>query len=265
MRQMVNENLSCLIGDGQSVAVLFSGGTDSTCLLLSLLELGFNPPLYTYVVKGFDSADLQRAQVMSDLHNLPLVVCTVPSDVDSLIRDVRQIIADGVQGKVYIQCMHGHYYVAPKVREDVVVNGSGVDGPCGAYRNLAVIGNWKDQRLFDEARQKHLDNPNDDAMIDQAKCYAQHGVQVIYPYRMKNIIECLMPLSWQQINRPKRKWIILRDYWPEIPARYFRPRGSQQLVAGTRDLHDKLLRTPLNRMGRKRVDEIYKDIAAGRV
>ena len=262
---MLNENLLCLLGGEQSVAVSFSGGTDSTCLLLSLLELGFRPSLYTYTVEGFDSPDLQRAQMMSDLYDLPLVVCTIPSNIDSLICDVRRLIADGIQGKVCTQCMHGHYYVAPEVRETVIVNGSGIDGPSGAYCNLAIIGNWKNQILFDQARQKHLDNPNDDAMVYQTECYARQGVEVIYPYRQENIIESLMALSWQEINRPKRKWFILRDYWPEIPPRYFRPRGSQQVMAGTRELHNKLLRTPLNRMGRKRVDEIYKDIAAGRV
>jgi len=265
MRRRLNENLRVLIGDEQSVALSFSGGTDSTCLLLSMLELGYRPSLYTYCVEGMESEDLRRARWMSKEHGLPLMVCTIPSGVDAIIHDVHRMITDGVKGKVCIQCMHGHYYVAPAVKERIIVNGSGIDGLYGAYRTFAFNGSRKDKALFDQARQKHLDNPNDDAMAYQRGCYARHGTEVIFPYRQQNIIDLLMSLSWEEINRPRLKWVALQHYWGEIPKGHFRPRGSQQIVAGTRELHNKLLRSPMNQLGRKRVDEIYKDMASGRV
>lgn len=265
---MLNANLRALLGGESSVALAFSGGTDSTCLLFSLLELGYRPPLYTYVVQGEDSEDLQRVRWANAQSGLPLNVCVIPNDIDILISDVRRMIADGISGKVGIQCMHGHYCVAPVVKEWVIVNGSGVDGLYGAYRTFAFDGSRKDKAVFDAARQKHLGNPNDDAMMDQERCYARQGVRVVYPYRQQNIIDCLMSLSWEEINKPKMKWVAVKDYWQEfqtLPAEYFRPRGSQQIVAGTRALHDKLLRTPLNQRGLKRVSGIYRDIAAGLV
>ncbi len=265
---MLNDNLVRLTCGEDKVAIAFSGGTDSSCLLFSLLELGFRPTLYTYVVTGYASNDLVRAQMVSKAFNLSLVISVIPDNIDSLVSDVRRIVSDGIRGKVNIQCMHGHYYVAQNVKERLIFNGSGIDGLYGAYRTFAYDGSHKDKVVFDRVRRrKHLDNPNDDAMEYQRDCYAKFDVNVIYPYRQGNIIDFLMGLSWPQINKPSMKWIAVRDYQLEFGGLkgYYRPRGSQQIEAGIRTLHNRLLRTPLNAMGRRRVDEIYKDIAAGRV
>jgi hypothetical protein len=220
--------------------------------------------LYTYRVAGEESGDLKRSRLMSEHFGLPLTIATIPTGVDSIISDVTTMLREGVRGKVCIQCMHGHYYVAPLVEEPVIVNGSGVDALYGAYRTFAFDGSRKDKAAFDRARQAHLDAPNDDAMLDQAKCYAARGAhpEVVYPYRAQPVVDYLMGLSWVEINKPRLKWVTVRDY-PEYDwfPRYYRARGSQQIVAGTRALHDKLLRSPVNTRGRKRVDEIYKDMA----
>jgi len=262
MRQLLNANLQSLLTDS-SVALSFSGGTDSTCLLFSLLELGYRPALYTYTVQGCDSEDLQRARLMSKHYALPLVVCEIPASLDTVLADVRRMLRDGVRGKVAIQCLHGHYYVAPAVREAVIVNGSGVDGLYGVYRDMAIAAKGKPKAVFDAARREHLANSNDDAMLDQKACYGRHRVRVVYPYRQPNVIDYLMGFTWKQINRPKLKWITIQDYQQEFAQfpHYFRPRGSQQIVAGTRELHEMLLHSPANRYGRKRVADVYRDIA----
>lgn len=268
MRKALTHNVATLCSDYEKIALSFSGGTDSTCLLFSLLDAGKSPVLYTYVVDGLPSEDLRHAEIAARAFDLPLRIATIPADLNSLITDVRQIVASGVVKKVHVQCIHGHHYVAPLVDEPLMVNGSGIDGLYGAYRTFVFDGSKKDKRIFDKARQKHLNNENDDAMLDQISCYGNCDTQVIYPYRQSNIVDLLMKLSWVEINRPRLKWITVKHYQSEyarLGAGYFRPRGSQQIIAGTRALHDLLLRSPLNKMGRKRVGWIYKDIAAGRV
>ena len=249
----------------QSVALSFSGGTDSTVLFFVLRDLGVLPTLYTYVVKGKDTPDLQRARYIHKAYGAPLVVCQIPTGEATIIRDVRSIIKDGIVGKVCIQCVHGHYYVAPQVKERVIFNGSGVDGLYGAYRTYAFDGSRKDKVIFDRSRAAHFSNPNDDAMVYQSGLFQKFGVQVMYPYRDARFVEWLMSKSWVEINRPRLKWIVVREFPEIVQAKgYYRPRGSQQIMAGTRALHDKLLASKIN-LGHRRVDEVYKDIVAGRV
>lgn len=71
-----------------------------------------------------------------------------------------------------------------------------------------------------------------------------------------------MGKTWDEMNRPRLKWIIVKeyqDYYKQL-GKYYSPRGSQQLVSGVRNLHDKLIFTRVNTKHRKSVAWIYKDM-----
>lgn len=262
IRELINTNIQSLVTD-REVALSFSGGTDSTCLLLSLLELGYSPKLYTYSLDGFESQDVYCAKFISSHFELPLEICVIPSDIESVLSDVQMMLRDGIRGKVAIQCMHGHYYVAPRVKEGVIVSGSGIDGIYGVYKTFLRDNSQNDLERFNKRRRKHLANPNDDAMQYQFVLYSKYGIKMVFPYRQDNILNFLMTLAWREINEPVWKWITVKDYWEtfEKLPNYFRQRGSQQIVAGTRELHNKLLELPINKYHRKDVSELYKDLA----
>jgi len=253
IRSMLNKNILKEIKDKKNIALSFSGGTDSLCILFACLKLGIKPTLYTYKIKNIFSKDHDIAQAVAKDYNLNLVVGEILDDDISLLNDVKKMIKDGIKGKVSIQCMHGHYYIAPLVKEKQILNGSGIDGIYGVYKDIAIVGR-NDKKKFDDKRNKHLANPNDDAMIYQTELYKKLGIKVIYPYRKNNILNYLMTLPYKKINSPKLKQIILNEF-PEVKP-YWRPRGSQQIIAGTRSLHEKLK----NLYKIKRVDEIYKCI-----
>ena len=261
-RQLVVDAVREAIGARRQVAVAFSAGTDSLCLLFACLDLGMRPVLYTYHVAGTESADLTLARRTAEHWDLPLVECPVPADDAVLQHDVLAILRDGVRGKVHIQCVHGHRYVAARVREPVVLNGSGADALYGTYRSIFLNGARDDKAVFDRLRLKHLCDPNDDAMADQARVYRAGGTQVRYPYRWTEVVKYLMGLTWPQINKPRFKAVAVRafpEYFDELGC--YRRRGSQQVVAGVNRMHDRLLRTPWNRKGRRRVQELYRDVA----
>jgi len=176
------------------------------------------------------------------------------------------MIADGVRGKVCLQCMHGHYDVALRLKERVIVNGSGVDGLYGSYKQEKIDGSMKrlSKADFDARRKKYLDKENDDAMVDQSRCYRDlANAKVLYPYRAKAVVNFLMACTWEQINRPRLKSITVNDY-PEFGQHkgLWRPRGSQQIVAGTRELHDVLLKIPLRSYPEscKNIQAVYRDL-----
>lgn len=245
------------------VALSLSGGTDSLCLLFTLLELKVRPTCYTYRVGDILTEDLKRAMYITAHYNLPLFVASIPDDLTQLLADVRVLVQRGYRGKVGIQCMHGHMYLAKQVQERVIYNGSGVDGLYGSYKQFALDGSARDKVLFDRHRRKHLDNPNDDAMEYQTKEYGLHGVKVAFPYRDSAVVRWLMERSYIDLMKPRYKWATVGEY-PEFQQHkgLYRPRGSQQIVAGTRALHEKLLTSTMNR-GHARVQEVYKDVVEG--
>jgi asparagine synthetase B (glutamine-hydrolysing) len=261
---MLTANVKEACQGQHDIALSFSGGTDSTCILLSCLELGIRPSLYCYAVEQSASEDLERARAVAEQFDLPLKIAWIPTDMEALVEDIKAMIQHGIRGTVRLQCMHGHSRLAPMVQERIILNGSGIDALYGVYRWIAIQARGNKPR-FDEIRHKHLANPNDDAMLDQERCYARSGVSVQYPYRQPNVIGHLMGLAWEQINKPRLKYAIVKDY-PEFSnlahPRYFRPRGSQQIVAGTRALHETLLDSPWNPEGWKVVRKVYERIAA---
>lgn len=259
MKKILMENIKLNV-KGRPFGISLSGGTDSLCILFSCEELKMLPKTaYIYVVSG-GSEDLEVSQKVCDYYKIPLVVAEIPKNLRALEEDTLRIIRDGIKGKVNIQCMHGHYYVAPLVKEKVILNGSGIDGLYGSYRSQILSGCGKDKILFDKSRVEHLSNPNDDAMIYQSELFLRYGIKVIYPYRSENIITYLMKLNWGEINKPKAKWVIVKQFPQFQKLKVYRPRGSQQIVAGTRSLHEDLLKSKLNVMGRKRVIDLYKDL-----
>lgn len=263
MRSLIGDALEHLLEGQVDVALSYSGGTDSNCLLFSLVERGWRPHLYSYCIEGFPSEDLERARNVSDLFDLPLTVCWVDGTVDGIIRDVRKLLYAGIRGKVSIQCMQGHLYVASCVEEPVIVNGSGVDALYGVYRSIILNGARDDKGVFDRLRRDHLRDPNDDAMMYQSALFDAYDIEVVYPYRQQSIVDFLMGLSWREINEPRLKWVTVRDFQDEYQQvdGLYNPRGSQQIMAGTREMHDQLLRSPINRRGRKRVSDVYRDLA----
>ena len=246
--------------EDKDIALLFSGGTDSSCILFSLLDLGIKPALYIYVVQGAMSEDWKRARIASDKFGLKLTVCVIPYDTEALIRDIKRLIKCGVEGKVNTQCMHGNLYMLEKIKEKLAFNGSGVDGLYGTYRDMAIIA--KDGVLFMKKQLEHLRNENDDGMAYLRQFYHKEGIRIAFPYREGNITRYLVGKTYGEMNRPRLKWIIVKeyqDYYKQL-GKYYSPRGSQQLISGVRTFHDKLINSRVNTKNRKSVAWIYKDM-----
>jgi asparagine synthetase B (glutamine-hydrolysing) len=264
MKELLKENIARMTA-GRSVAVSLSGGTDSLAMLFCCVELGIKPVCYTYTVQGFLSDDLKRAQTVTQKYGLALNIANIPTDDEAIINDCKYLIRRGVRGKVCIQCMHGHMHTSKLVKEPIILNGSGIDGLYGAYKQF-ILSAKKFRMMpneFNVMRQKHLTNPNDDAMGDQSKEYGEYEVEVLYPYREKNVVEYMMGKTWDELNKPYLKASTMRQF-PQFKEFGWDKslRGSQQIMAGTRALHQKLLQSRYNTKGYKRVEFVYRAMEA---
>ena len=258
MRTLLNRLLQKELEGTTDIAVSFSGGLDSQCILYSLLELGKKPNLYIYYVKDYPSPDLKRSRKIAKILDLKLVETIIPNDFETLVKDVITLIKMGITGKVDIQCNHGQMYLAKAVKEKTLFSGSGADTLYGVFKSV-IIASSKDPILFNSLRIKMLSKPNFQK-IHEENIFRKHGITLKYPFHEPKMEDYLLSYSWAEINKPRNKYIIVKDY-PEIQKyKTYNPRGSQQITAGTRALHNQLIGSKLNRLKRKRVQEIYKDI-----
>jgi len=245
------------------VALLLSGGIDSSCLLFACLELGLSPHCYTYSVENEPSFDRKQALRLTAAFGLRLEEIVIPAAPDKALAAIRTLLRLGVRGQVALQCMHGHLYVAPYVQEPLVLNGSGVDALLGSYHheNLAFRV-FESRSNFDKMRAAHLQDADDDCMMTQQRLYASKGVRTVFPYRHPGIVVYLMGLSWSDINHPRLKTVSINafgDWAVKVPGFRWR-RGAQQLVAGTKRLHLALLSTTANRKRRRALPAFYRDL-----
>ena len=114
------------------VAVLASGGLDSTAVVVSLVQAGFSPPLYT-AVHDPRSADLRHARIVAKELSLPLVEVPVKVSADVLARAVR---VSEQPHKAQVEIAAACLPLAEAIASDgfkVVLSGEGSDELWGSY------------------------------------------------------------------------------------------------------------------------------------
>lgn len=247
------------------VAVLLSGGVDSTCVLLACLDAGFEVHAYTFYLKGHESQDVRASRRICGDLGIGLTESVVPYSIDSLVADTRRIVREfGTTRKTAVQCIHPFLYVVPDVKERDVFSGLYADDLWGTSRKGNQEGHSGEAR-FRAYRQRQL-TQQDYSCVYIKKCFERAGKSLHMPFVSSGVSEYLLSLSWDDMNRPKPKALAVRAYAEHFSKHdWYRKNSNLQVNSGIREYHDLLLRTELNTRGLKSVTGIYNDIANGRV
>jgi asparagine synthetase B (glutamine-hydrolysing) len=248
----------------KEVALLFSGGTDSTLILFSFLELGIKPVCYTFGVKGYKSGDIKKTKELADFYKLDHKIIEIEPDVVQLEKDVRYLIGHlRMFRKTVIQCMHPIMYVVPQVKEKVIFNGLNADSLYGTSRKICIEGRDSVEKFVAMRKEESYDPTLSDHII---KAYIEeHGIKCIDPYREPEIEDLFFNngFSWFDMNKPKEKmiaYLAFQDYYENGSLKIYRRSSSYQIEAKLREYHDLLLDTDLNTGKWKVVGPIYKKI-----
>src|SRR5690606_17923619 len=248
--------------DCDDVALLFSGGTDSLTCLFSLLDLNIKPTLYSFHLEEVIHKDIDVSKIVSKYYNLKHEIIEIKKDINQLKEDVKYIVNTfNVTRKTNVQCIYPFVHIVPKIKENIIVTGLCADDLYGTSKGVAIKGS-KNKMIFDEIRLKTLRNLDSSAYRPIKELVEQiHGKQFIAPYRNNEVIEYMMSLSWEEMNKPKQKQLALNAYGDYFEVlRVYRRNVSLQVGSKIREWHNELLNTELNKNKRKRVDEIYKDL-----
>ena len=120
MRNIINKQLEQY--KNKKVALLFSGGLDSLSLMISCLDVGIRPTLYSFKLEGIESDDIKASRRIANIYGLKLVEVTIPKNISTLIDDVEFIIEKfKVKKKTQIQCIQPFIHIVKYVEEDIVL------------------------------------------------------------------------------------------------------------------------------------------------
>lgn len=242
--------------------LLFSGGMDSSTILAGLLELSVKPDLYTYVVDGVNSKDLQASQEIAERFSLRLHVVSIPPA--NLVADVKEIIdlLPSVS-KSAIQCGYPMRYLAQRIsgdgRHEVLC---GVVGIVEDNKKVHLVLREKGE---DGARQyrREVANKNGLGGTEGMRLVSRkYGVELIEPYREKNLLQFQLSLDMADLNFPRQKGIALRAFPKFFEQVKWRRNSPHQINSGVRNLHDTLLTdATLNYRNNRAVIAVYNNLA----
>lgn len=250
------------ISDGAGpVAIALSSGIDSTAVGLALSSLGKAVHAYTFYVEGVKSQDLVYARKTAETFAWEFTPCEIPREVDKSL--VLRLIRDlGLSKKTDIECSYPFFFLIPRVEERVLITGSCADGHF-CISKKGMIHYRGSVEKTDEYRRSLFGNNNYAQTKTLAELGALRGISIDTPYNKPTIIEYFLGKSWAEVNKPKQKQPIL-DLFPESFAaiKTFPHTNLQCGDSQIRELFEPLLRDEeLNRYGRKRVLDLYRDLS----
>ncbi|MFJ8528450.1 asparagine synthase-related protein [Bacillus sp. NPDC094106] len=248
LKQYINQCLEERIYDKNSVALLFSGGMDSLSLLLSCLESGIRPTLYTFYLKSYTSSDIECSRKIADIFDLQLIEIPIEdTSVTQLEADVRLIIKTfDVKKKTAIQCIYPFLYVTPAIKETFALTGLCADDLYGTPRSMAK--HAKDMERFDEIRDKRIYDDSASSYKQIKQLLKMYDKEMVAPYKESDmLIQYLRSMTYKEMNSPKQKIPAYLSYQKEIEYyELYRRNENLQCSSRIREWHDSLLATSLN-------------------
>lgn len=248
------------IGDNKEVALLFSGGVDSTSLGFAAQGLGVKVNCYTFQMGELQSHDSAAAKKIAAAMGWQWNLIKVP--FDRLEEDAIKLATIlKCKKKTQFECTLPFLYVIPKIKEKVVLSGVAADGHFGLSKKAMI--HFRYPKLsFDKFRRDYFSQENPAGYVQQKKLIEQHGKKHSAPYMDKRMFNYFMKFSWDKLNKPTQKMPVLLAYKDNFKKVGRRNHANLQLVAKIDVFCERMLSGKLNTKKRTRMMDLWRDIAA---
>jgi len=264
----------------EEVGLLLSGGLDSISVGISAELVGKKVNAYSFYLEGIPSYDFAMAANIASQRGWNFVPVVVPRT--NLVDDWYKLVDLGCRKKTHFECVFPFLYVYPMIKEKYVLTGWGADGYFGPGKKAMMrYSSYKKKRNYVKycqdfyptkkiAREKRL-NWNEfrlDYLDGDCAGYKEHTTLTekhnkihIAPYKdSKDIRKLLMSKSWSELNKPRQKEIVRKDF--TILEKYgsIKPHINLHLGSGVDKLFETLLENKkINYNDRKRMMDVCKD------
>jgi len=269
----------------KKVACLLSGGVDSLSLALAAHDIGKKVIAYSFHLKDNLSYDFETARSVAEKMHWKFVPVVVPTD--NLVDDWHRLVKLGCRKKTHFECVFPFLYVYPVIKEKCVLTGWGSDAyftpsktASMRYSSITKAKNyiryWKDfykiksfssksdrqfkiRLTYNQYRIKYLDG-DCAGLKEHTRVAEQHGKIHVTPYLDKDVRKFLLSKNYKELNRPRQKEIIRKDFTKLEEFGKIKEHINLQLGAGVNKLFEKLLEnTEINFKSRKRMMDVASD------
>lgn len=223
-------------------------------------SIGKKVSAYTFHLGGQPSYDAMKALEYADKFGWKSHLTIVPADVDTLKEQWKTLTYKyDCRKKTHFECTYPFLYVYPNIKETHIFSGLGADSSYGLSKT-AMMHFRHTKELFDEYRLKaYALKPG--GYEQQLLLAKEYGKVYNTPYMEKEVKEYFLGFTWEQINKPFEKALIVndfRDYFDRIGK--WRKHTNLQLDAKINILFEKLIDEPeINFKNRKRIMDIARD------
>ena len=206
LKLVVSENIK----ESKDIALLFSGGTDSLSILFTLLDLGIKPTLYTFRLSEYESEDWKISHKIAKELKLKIIDVIIPYNKHQIINDITKIIKKfKTRRKTIIECAYPFLSIAPLIKEKFVLTGLSADSNYGTSASMSIKYS-KNPEGFNMARKKLFANSETDGYKAINDIIESFNHKLIVPYRDTRLINYFLQYNWQDLNKPKQKWFIVK-------------------------------------------------------
>jgi len=216
LKNILEKNIISQIPSKENVALLLSGGVDSTSLLFMLKELQYNVVAYSFFVKGNKSTDYKTAKQTASIMNIPFREIVLDFyDVNILYNEIKEIKHRyDLKKKTEIECSYVIFKAMQNTEENFIVTGHCAD--INFVLSKKGMMHYKETVLDMQKYKTQLLNQKNYNQKDTLVLMANNlNKKIIMPYCDRDIYNLFYTYSWDMLNTPKQKMPILNMY-PEL-------------------------------------------------
>lgn len=276
IRNILKEAIRKTIGEEKEIGLLLSGGLDSLSVLLGCLDLGIKPRCYTFYLSNHESDDLKSVRKLKKIYDLDVVEVCLDVDKIDVFEDVKKIVGmhrnDAYakkHKKTFIQCFHPMMYIAPVVKEKIVLTAVVADALQFAGRKRGILGSDLSLEGIEESlqhRMNEVNNPCHGSVKQIVSLFSTYGLKLVDIYHVDEVVEFFLEKGFKECTSPKEKNIVYEAYKEELDKhKTKRLHSSYQVDSLIREWHDdKLLNDKsINYNNNKSVVAIYNRMFRG--
>lgn len=234
VRDILIENVAA-IPEG-TVAILLSGGIDSTAVALALRLAGKEPIAYTFTLDGHISTDFSCARYNARRLGIPFVPVFLPTDIEGTYQDIVTLIRDfGCASKASIECNWCFLHAVRQIKEAAIATGLGAD-LYFAVRRSERQHLSKNPVAFDRHRIRTFDDPAHGGISGLTCICESHGKRLYRPFYDRRLLALFVGKSWQALNRPRQKAPLWAAFAKEL--RGLKVKRHANLQAGDTNIRE---------------------------
>lgn len=215
VRNLLKEHLKTIDGN---FAIFASGGIDSCSILACAADLKLSPTVISFTLADRLSHDFRFARLMARHYKLEFLPIYLPINKEIILKDVSELIKKyKLNKKTKIECLWPMLLslkVLNKKGIKNIVTGLGADGHFGLSKKVMI--HYKEpKKKFQKYKAQYFNDPTSAGIAYLKNIASDFDIKVFNPYFHKDFMGVFNDLSWDELNKPRQKEIIRRDF-PEL-------------------------------------------------